>query len=306
MDLRNAAGLLGMSIESVEVAVTQGICMDGTGDPIVLEVDTVAGEWDFSDVALEAFVAARETHEPGRHPPIAVRRELLVEAGYQCAACGDGAPLEFHHIVEFSEVKHHDPQHMLAVCGTCHTKMTRGLIDRRAQLAMKERMSASRKSGNHEELAILPLRFDWDDLRAVIEGLHKAREGMQDLPDAKLGSVKFDFTSADLEEKNRINRLGADYFKVMKEKHEPYFHRIDDFLGNPRNEDVRERYLDLADTLRNRIAMSQGQAASFEQVLISLRERAQGAIGKSLRGRMELLSAVLSYMYIQCDIGRTS
>jgi len=55
----------------------------------------------------------------GRIPPVKVKRELRQEVNFGCAVCG--APLlEFHHIIPYSEVEHHDPDHMVALCPTHH------------------------------------------------------------------------------------------------------------------------------------------------------------------------------------------
>ncbi len=44
-----------------------------------------------------------------------------------------------------------------------------------------------------------------------------------------------DFTYVDVEKKNELNRLGAAYFRVIKEHHEPRFGRISELLKNPAN-----------------------------------------------------------------------
>lgn len=304
MDLKGAAALLGMSPESVKEAIEIGVLPQGAVSPVLLAADCLAGGYDVSEDQLSAFVDELEVHEPGRHPPVAVRRALLIEAGFRCAACRDSGHLEYHHIIEFSELQHHDSGHMLPVCGTCHNKMTRGGIDRVTQREIKQRLQEARSMEVRPQEDLLPLRFNWDDLNIVIGGLHDAEVGQATVDDSD--TARFDFTASDIDEKNRINRLGQDYFRVMVEKHEPYFHRIDAFLKSPANQEARDIYLDLVDTLRNRIAMMQSRFSSFEQILISLRERTEHALGKRVRGRLALVSAVLSYMYLNCDIGRTS
>lgn len=304
MDLKGAAALLGMSPESVEEAIEIGVLPQGADSRVFLDADALDGGYDVSEDQLSAFLNELEAHEPGRHPPVAVRRALLIEAGFRCAACQDSGHLEYHHIIEFSELKHHDVDHMLPVCGTCHNKMTRGGIDRLSQREIKKKLQETRSVAARPQEDLLPLRFNWDDLDIVIGGLHDAG-----VDDAKIGhpeTARFDFTASDIDEKNRINRLGQDYFRVMVEKHEPYFHRIDKFLTSPANREARDVYLDLVDTLRNRIALTQSRFSSFEEILISLREKTENVLGNRVRGRLALVSAVLSYMYLNCDIGRPS
>lgn len=55
----------------------------------------------------------------GRIPPAKVKRELRQEVNFGCAICG--APLvEYHHIIPYSEVEQHDPDHMVALCPNHH------------------------------------------------------------------------------------------------------------------------------------------------------------------------------------------
>jgi hypothetical protein len=55
----------------------------------------------------------------GRIPPAKIKRELRQEVNFGCAVCG--APLlEYHHIVPYSEIEHHDPDHMIALCPNHH------------------------------------------------------------------------------------------------------------------------------------------------------------------------------------------
>ncbi|WP_282059741.1 HNH endonuclease signature motif containing protein [Roseobacter litoralis] len=56
-----------------------------------------------------------------RKPPAAIARQLRQEAGFGCAECG--CPIiEYHHIVEWNEKKHFDPEHMVALCPNHHSQ----------------------------------------------------------------------------------------------------------------------------------------------------------------------------------------
>ncbi|WP_296420308.1 HNH endonuclease [Pseudooctadecabacter sp.] len=58
----------------------------------------------------------------GRFIPTSIRRQLRQEAGFGCAQCGNPL-IEYHHIIPWSESKVHRPEHMVALCGTCHTSI---------------------------------------------------------------------------------------------------------------------------------------------------------------------------------------
>src|SRR6266446_966878 len=129
MNLKDAAGLLGWKRELVELAITEGIETPQNKYRAKLSATPQGSDFDILDGDVEKFLAQFEAEEPGRYPPVAVRRALLIESGYQCAVCRSDAPLRFHHIVDWANLRHHDPKHMLTVCGSCHDKIGLGMID---------------------------------------------------------------------------------------------------------------------------------------------------------------------------------
>ena len=140
MNLAEVASLLQLSRERARLAIDDGIT---TSAGVLVRLPAVMLETgpDVTESDLDAFIRTFEEHEPGRHPPVAVRRALLIEAGYKCAICRGDAPLEFHHIVEWAKIKHHDPQQMFAVCANCHAKISRyGQPDLVAQKEIKRRL----------------------------------------------------------------------------------------------------------------------------------------------------------------------
>lgn len=139
MDVREAASLLGLAKDRVIVAIETGVRTAITGTLVKLKAAALANSYDIEQEDLDAYILAFEKEEPGRHPPVAIRRSLLIEAGYKCAVCRDNGPIEFHHIIDWAKLKHHDEQHMLAVCANCHGKITRyGEPDFQAQRKIKE------------------------------------------------------------------------------------------------------------------------------------------------------------------------
>ncbi len=148
MDLKEAASLLGVSKERAIMAIESGIEAPRSRTRVRLCAALLSHGYDVAQEDLDRFIGALECEEPGRHPPVAVRRHLLIESGYRCAVCLDSAPLEFHHIIEWATIKHHDPEHMLAVCANCHGKITRyGEPDVSSQRLIKRRLAEPRRAG---------------------------------------------------------------------------------------------------------------------------------------------------------------
>ncbi len=281
-------------------AATRGVQLPASRVTIKLEGRDVGGELAFDESEVDAFVARFEAEEPGRHPPIAVRRLLLVETGHRCAVCTDRAPPQFHHIIEFSELKHHDPEHMLAVCGTCHSKMTNGSIDRQTQRQYKDKLGQRSSLQDSVLPSSVPLDFDWTDLRELIEALQSASTAVEETA----STARFDFDGVDLPEKNRLNGMGDEYFTMITDHHEPYFRRIEDFLRDPSNIEYQGIYYDLVDALRSRAALARGDFESFDEVLNALKDSVIARSGAMVKGRRALLGALMSFMYANCDIGR--
>ncbi len=78
-----------------------------------------------------------------QRPPIliALKRQLLVEAGHRCAipTCRQ-TPVELAHIVPWATCKEHAFDNLIALCPTCHTRYDCGGIDRKAMLNYKHNL----------------------------------------------------------------------------------------------------------------------------------------------------------------------
>lgn len=57
--------------------------------------------------------------------PGAVKRQLRQEAGFGCCVCGNPI-LQYHHIIEWAEEKHHRPEDMMVLCPLHHDQATKG------------------------------------------------------------------------------------------------------------------------------------------------------------------------------------
>jgi hypothetical protein len=165
MNLKEATSLLSWKRELVELAIVEGVETPRTKVKVKLVADQQGSDFDILDDELDRFLAAFEKEEPGRNPPVSVRRELLVECGFQCAVCESDAPLRFHHILDWANLKHHDPKHMLAVCGSCHDKIGAGQIDTKSQRNFKNKLAdaSTRLRKLEESLAKIPPQdtTDW-------------------------------------------------------------------------------------------------------------------------------------------------
>jgi DNA-directed RNA polymerase subunit RPC12/RpoP len=290
MDISEVVNILQLPRDVIKTAVAQGIKHPKTDEIVKLKAQAIGNDYDIIDDWLDNFIEAFYSHEPKRKIPAAVRRELLVEARYKCANCSTTSPLQFHHIIEFSEVPTHDPEQMLVLCANCHGRCTSKEIDRTAQKMIKARLKNDQIDGNQ-----FPARFDWGDLKEVIVTVHNVLNVTESGEESK-----YDKRNRPLSEKNHLNRMGKDYFEMILDQHQPYFGVIEDFLRNPTNRKVRQLYYEIVDELNSKVMAQRYQFGNFEEIFIQIRDTAK----PFLKGKGRTLNIFLSFAYYKCDVGK--
>ena len=303
MNVKEAAALLSAAPDYVRLAIETGMELPRSGKLERLKATKHRGEYEITDEHLDDFVSAFAREDPRRNPPVAVRRELRVEALHKCGICRqDLSPLYFHHIMPWRKLTHHDPRAMLAVCGACHGKIETGQIDRAEQLKYKMRLQDAHEAREHPS-PILPTGagtpVSWSDLEALIGLCHEL------IGDEPTSASQHDLSGLQLGEKNQLNALSSELYDVMREIDEPYFFRIQEFLENPRNHSTTVRYHEVVDELRRRVASATNRFAEFDDILHQLHVDLLETFGDRLDGKKRVLRTLMSFMYFNCDIGRT-
>jgi len=114
----------------------------------------------------------------------------------------------------------------------------------------------------------------------------------------------FDFSEIDIVRKNELNRVGNDYYNSVIVIHQPYFGRIQEFLHDPINSDIVQMYYQVVDEIRSKIAVNRSENEAFEYFLNLFADTAVKS-QDIVRGRnRRTLNILLSFMYVNCDIGR--
>lgn len=100
--------------------------------------------------------------------PEAVKREVLIEAGYRCRVptCRNLLIVDLHHIVDVAEGGGNEPGNLLPLCPTCHALYTRGQITRDAAKAWKAVLVSLNQAFDRRTI---------DDL-IFLEGVGKSQE----------------------------------------------------------------------------------------------------------------------------------
>lgn len=89
-----------------------------------------------------------------RRIPEAVRRHVLMEAGYRCGVptCRNILAIDLHHIVPVSEDGGNEPDNLLPLCGLCHDLHHRGEIPPDAIRIWKGILVALNRAFDHETI----------------------------------------------------------------------------------------------------------------------------------------------------------
>lgn len=90
--------------------------------------------------------------------PVALEREVLVEAGHRCAipACRQ-SPIEIAHIVGWAKCKKHEFHNLIPLCPTCHTRFDKRDIDQKSLILYKHHLAMLNGRYGSIELRVLKL-----------------------------------------------------------------------------------------------------------------------------------------------------
>jgi hypothetical protein len=146
----------------------------------------------------------------------------------------------------------------------------------------------------------VPFRFNPVELKEVIGALHD----YVDNGAAKAFDSASDFEKIKLRnEKNTINGLSETYYReIIVADSMPHFDKVESFLKNPRNANLKALYHDAADELKQKILVNRERFPAFDNVFAFLYEEIQKE-RSALKGKRRMISVLLHYMYCNCDIG---
>jgi ABC-3C protein len=142
-----------------------------------------------------------------------------------------------------------------------------------------------------------PLRIQTSDITDVIAAFHAS------IVDNKSAFRAADFTYVPKARKNKINKLSEAYFQELLNRSLPFFKPIEDFLSNPRNIDLKDKYEDTADEIRRKLLVAEPPFETFDAALTYIIDYVtEGNL--ALKNRRRFATIFLHYMYYTCDIGQ--
>ncbi len=168
--------------------------------------------------------------------------------------------------------------------------------DERIQLWLNEYPDVVKTLGLNKLL--MPLEFYEKDLQEIVIAFSETK-----ISKGMLQNIQDDFKRIPLEEKNKVNNLGKQYFdNVLKNSYDK-FERIKAFLEDPQNEACKIKYQNSVSDLQAEIITHRNEYGAFENILSHLYKIICDRSNKKLRDNSRLIRVFLHYMYFYCEIG---
>lgn len=140
---------------------------------------------------------------------------------------------------------------------------------------------------------LLPLSFNENDLKEIINSFSKVDKKKGDLPK---------IPKRDIEKKNELNNLSKDYFNNVIKRNLLYLEQIREFLTNPINAEYLSKYENTIDDINEEIVVHRDEFDKFDLIFNYLYKFIVEN-NPELKSNRSLVRLFLHYMYYNCDIG---
>jgi hypothetical protein len=140
---------------------------------------------------------------------------------------------------------------------------------------------------------LLPLSFDENDLKEIINSFSKIDKKKGDLPK---------IPKRDIEKKNELNNLSNEYFSNAIKKNLIYLDQIREFLMDPINDEFLNKYENTIDDINEEIIVHRDEFDKFDLIFNYLYKFIIEN-NPELKSNRSLVRLFLHYMYYNCDIG---
>lgn len=150
----------------------------------------------------------------------------------------------------------------------------------------------------------LPFDFSEEEIRGIILAFKSQLPSIKnDIEDA-VNKLKYGFEVIDKTLKNQINELTESYYQEeILSKSLMEFKKIELFLENPINSELKEYYFDTANELNQMITLKREEFDKFEELFVYIYQKICDG-SSNLLGSKRHVTTFLHYMYYECLIGR--
>lgn len=150
----------------------------------------------------------------------------------------------------------------------------------------------------------IPFDFSNDEIRNIIVELKAQLHIIEANLRADVSRLKYDYDKIELTEKNRKNDLSEGYYQnEILNRSLMDFDKIQSFLDDPINDEIKEQYYDLASELSQIITIKRDDFRGFEEIFLFIYKYVNDG-NSILKGIKRHVSTLLHYMYFECLIGK--
>jgi hypothetical protein len=144
-----------------------------------------------------------------------------------------------------------------------------------------------------------PLRVTPDDLATVIVAIARDKALFETAREIHT------YERVAFAKKNELNNLSVEFAKMIRKDYFKDFPSVEEFLANPVNSDLVERYQEAAREFHEQIVAHRQQADDLGRLLVNLQRLLFERDGDLARHK-RLTKLVIYYMYWICDLGETA
>lgn len=150
----------------------------------------------------------------------------------------------------------------------------------------------------------IPFDFSDEEIKELILNFKKQLPAISEDLKNRVDEVMYDFDRIEIEEKNRKNRLGEEYYKdVILAKSLMDFEKLRAFLGDPKNAELKELYFDVVSELNELITIKRDDFSAFEEIFYFIYDKVCSE-NVNLLSKKRFVRTLLHYMYFECEIGK--
>lgn len=153
------------------------------------------------------------------------------------------------------------------------------------------------------DLHHIPFDFSDEEIKEIILTFKAQLPSIENEIKTEVEKMKYDFDKIEIEKKNEKNILGHDYYQnEILSRSLVDFSKIQQFLDNPINEQLKDYYFDIAAELSQVITLKRDNFDAFEEIFFYIYKIVSNGDNK-LNGSKRHILTLLHYMYFECLIG---
>lgn len=149
----------------------------------------------------------------------------------------------------------------------------------------------------------IPFEFSDEEIKEIILTFKQQLPSIGVDIQNEVDKLKYDYSHIEKDQKNKKNLLSESYYKnEILSKSLMDFEKIEQFLNNPINSELKEYYFDTANELSQMITLKRDNFNAFEELFVFIyKSICDGAV--DLKGSKRHITTFLHYMYVECLIG---